>query len=127
GSAGGGGALAAPAAPPAGPAAAAPPAAQAADQAGPKDAEGNGYIGVQIKADPDNAGVNVQEVVEDGPAAKGGLKAGDIIVQIGDVELKDKELPEVVGLVRNAKPGDTLTLKVKRDGKDKTNKEEAGK
>jgi C-terminal processing protease CtpA/Prc len=106
---------------------AAPPAAQAGDQAVPKNAEGNGYIGIQIKADPDNGGVNVQEVVEDGPAAKGGLKAGDIIVQIGDVELKDKELPEVVGLVRDSKPGDTLTLKIKRDGKDKTIKVKVGK
>jgi serine protease Do len=121
------GALRATAAPPAGPTVAAPAAAPAADQAGPKDAEGNGYIGIQIKADPDNGGVNVQELVEDGPAAKGGLKAGDIIVQIGDVELKGKELPEVVGLIRDSKPGDTITLKVKRDGKDKTIKVKVGK
>jgi S1-C subfamily serine protease len=106
---------------------AAPPAAQAGDRAAPKDAEGNGYIGVEIKADPDNEGVLVQGVVEDGPAAKGGLKVGDIIVQIGDVKLKDKELPEVVGLVRDSKPGDTITLKVKRDGKDKTVKVKVGK
>jgi C-terminal processing protease CtpA/Prc len=123
----GGGALRATAAPPTKPTVAAPPDAQAGEKAGPKEAEGNGYIGIQIKADPDNGGVSVEGVVEDGPAAKGGLKAGDVIVQIGDVKLKDKELPEVVGLVRDSKPGDTITLKVKRDGKDKTIKVKVGK
>jgi len=82
-----------------------------------KPAEKPGFIGIKIKMpEGDAKSVTVEEVIEDGPAAKGGLKAEDEILKIGGKEFENLEA--FVKLVRAHKVGDTVTLTIKRDGKE---------
>ncbi|MEN9864486.1 MAG: hypothetical protein RL748_76 [Pseudomonadota bacterium] len=49
-----------------------------------------------------------------GPAERAGLRAGDVIVRLGDTEIRQSaDLP---GLISNLKPGSTVTLEVVRNG-----------
>ena len=60
-------------------------------------------------------GVLVTEVVEDGPAAKAGIKAGDVIVRFAGKPVKDGgDLREALG---DAEPGSSATIGVQRDGR----------
>ena len=61
-------------------------------------------------------GALVSEVNADGPAARSGLKAGDVIVVYGDKPIDDSaDLPPLVGAT---KPGENQRLTVIRDGKE---------
>jgi S1-C subfamily serine protease len=71
-----------------------------------------GYIGVQIANSEDGTGVRIVEVLPDSPAAKAGLKNGDIILKVGDV--KPENIQGLVDLVRRLKPGDAEVFKVRR-------------
>ena len=71
------------------------------------------YFGVK-----DGAGVLVTEVVEDSPAAKAGLRAGDVIVKAGDTEVGTPDaLHEAMA---GTKAGDELSLQVLRKGSRQT-------
>ncbi len=63
---------------------------------------------------PKDEGVVVLQVVPDSPAAKAGLKVGDVILSAGDRTLK--ELTDALAAVRDAKDG-KLPLVILRDGK----------
>lgn len=63
-------------------------------------------------------GALVAQVVEDSPAEKAGLRAGDIIVEFEGEEINlSSELPHLVG---RTKVGEETRLLVIRDGKEKT-------
>jgi serine protease Do len=68
-------------------------------------------------APPDAAkpGVVVRDVVPGGPAAKAGLKRGDVIVKAGDQAVRDFDA--LVNTLAQHKPGDKLSFEVSRDGK----------
>jgi serine protease Do len=86
-----------------------------------------GYIGVslqelaadiaeQLKYPEDKPGVVVAEVERDGPAAKAGLKGGDVISQInGQVVATPDEVSYKIGL---SAPGTTVEMTYYRDGKE---------
>jgi serine protease Do len=63
---------------------------------------------------PVTAGVLVARVVANSPAARAGLREGDIIVEVGDAAVKDFDT------LRRAlfryKPGNTVTVKLLREG-----------
>jgi hypothetical protein len=67
------------------------------------------YFGVK-----DGAGVLVTEVEPDSPAAKAGLRAGDVIVKAGDADVASPDaLHKAMG---GTKPGEQLSLQVLRKG-----------
>ena len=64
------------------------------------------------------AGALVAQVLDDGPAAKGGLQVGDVILSMnGQPIIMSADLPHLVGAL---KAGSKATLDVIRDGKRKT-------
>ncbi len=64
------------------------------------------------------AGALVAQVLEDGPAAKGGLQVGDVILNLdGKPIIMSADLPHRVGAL---KPGSVAELDVVRDGARKT-------
>ena len=58
----------------------------------------------------------VREVYEDSPAAKAGLKAGDQIIKIGDVLVKDFEGKSITSLLKGL-PDTKVKIKINRNGK----------
>jgi hypothetical protein len=60
-------------------------------------------------------GVKVGMVSPGSPAEKGGLKKGDVIFKLEDVEVTN--LKEYSNALKTHKPGDTVTLEYEREGK----------
>ncbi|MFI6482641.1 S1C family serine protease [Nonomuraea sp. NPDC050663] len=71
--------------------------------------------GVRIASDPAQGR---QPVTKDGPAAKAGLKGGDVILEVDGLRLENDE--ELIALVRSKAPGSKLNVKYVRDGQEKT-------
>ena len=80
---------------------------------------GSGYIGVMVKVATLNGRdhIMITSVEEGGPAQEAGLMPGDIIIQIGD--LKIKEFTSFHKSIRSANPGSNLSVVVWRDGKER--------
>ncbi|MDH5458539.1 MAG: trypsin-like peptidase domain-containing protein, partial [Nitrospinota bacterium] len=87
-----------------------------------------GWLGVMIQnLTPDLAesfsmktthGALVSDVMPNGPAFKGGLLRGDVIVKFGDRPVEEvSELPRLVAAVP---PGETVTVVILREGKEQT-------
>ncbi|MCV0415403.1 MAG: Do family serine endopeptidase [Brevundimonas sp.] len=88
-----------------------------------------GYLGVQITNLADEyreslglpatqKGAYVAEVTPDAPAARGGLRPGDVVVSLNGKAVEGStELTRAVGA---AKPGDNLRLEVLREGRRQT-------
>ena len=89
-----------------------------------------GAIGIQMQGDassatlralgaPDGKGVVVSKVTPaDGPAARAGLKQGDVIREINGRKLNDSL--ELSSVVAELTPGKSVSLKYLRDGKEQT-------
>jgi uncharacterized protein (TIGR03067 family) len=89
----------------------------ARDKAGTGDglAGGVGWLGVQIRKD--DGKISVADVFDGSPAKKAGLKKDDVVLKVGDTEVTD-DLPAMVRMIQQAKPGSELAIVVKRDGKE---------
>jgi putative serine protease PepD len=72
------------------------------------------YLGTEIKTQGGGDGVAVLAIAPGGPAAKAGLKAGDVIVAIDGTATKSSDAL-LTELAAHA-PGDTVELTVKRNG-----------
>ena len=70
------------------------------------------YIGINISNRTDGFGVYVESVEPNTPAAKSGLKAGDIIVGLGDHDIHS--LTELDKALRNFEPYQTTSISVYR-------------
>ncbi|WP_108843957.1 DegQ family serine endoprotease [Kushneria phyllosphaerae] len=84
-----------------------------------------GWLGVVIQPVSDDLadsfgldharGALIADVAPDSPAAKSGLRSGDIILKAGDSDIDTSDaLPRLIGRVS---PGDGVDLQVQRDGK----------
>ena len=62
----------------------------------------------------DVVGLQLSGVREGGPAQKGGLKAGDIVVEFGGAKIKD--LYDYTDALCSHKPGDVVNIVVNRNG-----------
>lgn len=76
-----------------------------------------GYLGVSLREDTksNEGGALVTNVVDDSPAAKAGVKDGDVIVAFGGDVVRGPA--KVTEKLRASKPGDKVMLEVRRDGK----------
>jgi S1-C subfamily serine protease len=75
------------------------------------------YLGVSTQTAA-NGGAAVNEVVDNGPAAKAGLKTGDRIVSIGGADVREPD--DVAAAVNARKPGDKVFVVVERGGERRT-------
>jgi S1-C subfamily serine protease len=80
-----------------------------------------GSIGAELTIH--NATLVVDNVDDGGPAAKAGVKAGDVVIKINDLVVKEKGLTakdvEAAGAeLAKYKPGQKIKLTVKRGGKE---------
>ncbi|WP_328720641.1 trypsin-like peptidase domain-containing protein [Streptomyces sp. NBC_00247] len=66
----------------------------------------------------DQGSSGTSAVAADGPAAKAGLKAGDVITKFNDTPVDSG--PTLIGEIWTHKPGDRVTLTYERDGKEST-------
>lgn len=77
-------------------------------------------IGVTLAPDS-GQGVHVEDVQAGGPAARAGLKAGDVITGIDDVDLGSMSASDaqeaLVDHLGNVDPGDTVSVTYRRDGR----------
>lgn len=76
------------------------------------------FGGIGIEVGLDNGFLKVIAPIDDTPAARAGIRAGDIIVRLDDRPVKGMDLGQAVGLMRG-KPGSLITLTLLREGKDK--------
>ena len=86
----------------------------------------HGYLGVYFQELTDETkekldlkniseGMLINKVIEGSPAEKAGLQAGDIILEINGKKMKKSS--DMTLTVGNAQPGDKMSMKVQRDGK----------
>ena len=94
------------------------PAFQVVAEDKPPAGGGGGGYGPYFGSIPDfgqtENGVKFSDVKPNSPAAKAGLKAGDILIQFGDKPIKN--LYDFTDALRRSKVGDVVEVKVLRDG-----------
>lgn len=76
------------------------------------------FGGLGIEVSMEDGFVKVIAPIEDTPAAKGGLKAGDLIIRLDEKPVKGMTLTDAVKEMRG-KPGSNITLTVLREGSTK--------
>ena len=81
------------------------------------------YLGVRLE-DTD-AGVRVAEVISDGPAARAGLREGDIVLEAAGESIETTA--DLRREVTEREPGDSLTLEIRRGGDTRTIDVELGR
>lgn len=69
------------------------------------------------EGDEGHGGLMVREVDESGPAAKAGLKKGDLIVRVSNRPIEDYD--ELVSAIAGSRPGEQVTFTVIRDNEPK--------
>ncbi|GAB6044009.1 S41 family peptidase [Endothiovibrio diazotrophicus] len=76
------------------------------------------FGGLGIEVNMENGFVKVVAPIDDTPADKAGVKAGDLIIRLDDVPVKGMSLNEAVKVMRG-KPGTDITLTIIREGQEK--------
>lgn len=76
------------------------------------------FGGLGIEVGMEDGFVKVISPIDDTPAQKAGLQAGDLIIRLDDTPVKGMTLNDAVKLMRG-KPGTSINLQIVREGKDK--------
>jgi S1-C subfamily serine protease len=75
------------------------------------------FLGIS-SGDATQGGAEVGDVVPDGPAERGGVRAGDRIVEIGGTAVRDSD--DISAAVNARRPGDEVQVIVERGGERRT-------
>ncbi len=76
------------------------------------------FGGLGIEVGMENGLVKVISPIDDTPAQKAGIKAGDLIIKLDDRSVKGMSLNDAVDIMRG-KPGDPITLTIIRENEKK--------
>jgi carboxyl-terminal processing protease len=76
------------------------------------------FGGLGIEVTMEDGFVKVVAPIDDTPAARGGVKAGDVIIRLDDTPVKGLSLSEAVDIMRG-KPDTNIQLTIIREGEDK--------
>ncbi len=76
------------------------------------------FGGLGIEVGMENGFVKVIAPIDDTPAQKAGIKAGDLIIKLDDRSVKGLSLNDAVNIMRG-KPGDPITLTIIRENEEK--------
>lgn len=71
-----------------------------------------GYLGIGLADKEDGDGVTVSNVMAGAAAAKAGLKKSDLITEVAGKAIKSRD--DLLNLLDSYKPGETVTVRVKR-------------
>jgi M6 family metalloprotease-like protein len=75
-----------------------------------------GVLGVRVAESREGEGVVIQQLTPGLPAEGAGLKNGDVILKVEDSALTAQ--PDLTDALAGRQPGDSVALKVRREGKD---------
>ncbi|MFW5770632.1 MAG: S41 family peptidase [Spirochaetota bacterium] len=75
------------------------------------------FVGVGIEISVKDGQIVVISPIDGTPAMKAGIQAGDTIIKVNGTEIKDKDLSDIIKLIRG-KPATDVTLSIKREGYD---------
>jgi S1-C subfamily serine protease len=90
-----------------------------AGQPAKDNAQPRAYLGVAVApATEKDQGVSIHEVAPNSPAAQAGLKNGDRVVKLNGQALRGVQ--EFIDAIAAKKPGDKVSIQVRRDGKEQT-------
>ena len=85
------------------------------------------WVGIDVqplfKNSKEERGVLIGGVIRDSPAAKAGLRSGDLLLQLADVPITvryDEQMPDFMRLAANLPIGKTVAALILRDGKEIT-------
>ena len=73
------------------------------------------YGGLGVEISVENGTIVIIAPMEDSPAERAGVEAGDIIIKIDDTPTRDVTIPDTVDLMRG-EPGTSITLTIVREG-----------
>jgi carboxyl-terminal processing protease len=76
------------------------------------------FGGLGIEVGMEDGFVKVIAPIDDTPAQKAGIKAGDVIIRLDDTPVKGLSLNDAVKMMRG-KPGSSIRLTILREGQDK--------
>lgn len=101
--------------------------------AAPGDPSNGAYLGVMVeKVSPETAaslhlasgGAAIENVDQDGPACRAGIKGGDIVTAFNGKPVTDRD--QFANMIHSSAPGSTVTLTVVRNGKSQDMKVKLG-
>src|SRR5664279_3262835 len=99
----------------------------------PSDPSNGAYLGVMVeKVSPETAaalhlgsgGAAIENVDQDGPACRAGIKSGDIVTAFNGKPVNDRV--QFASMIHSSAPGSTVMLTVNRDGKSQDMKVKLG-
>ena len=76
-------------------------------------------IGVEVAAEPVRGGIEIEEVFQGSPAARAGLRHGDIILAVGATRLAGRTVDQGSKLIRG-RAGTEVRLTIARNGSNRT-------
>jgi len=79
--------------------------------------QGRGWVGIEMDQDSESGEMFLTRVVPNSPAERAGLRAGDVLVSLNQVEFCEKNKAKMYEVRKDWAPGKRITYSILRDGK----------